>query len=125
MIFRVPDINLAIAQKVRRQFLQEGFTATLERKHPTRVYEHLLDGSSWRMHLRWLAVSLPKDGRTGACGCSPMNWCGWMWWKPSPMRRYARCFLVHTLRAKRTKSGTFGTSVLLQPVEYWQQRLQS
>lgn len=38
------DLNPSTVLRVRRQFVAEGLTATLERKRPDRVYERALDG---------------------------------------------------------------------------------
>lgn len=38
------DVNASTVLRVRRQFVQEGLTATLERKRPDRIYERALDG---------------------------------------------------------------------------------
>lgn len=38
------DVNASTVLRVRRQFVKDGLTATLERKRPDRIYERTLDG---------------------------------------------------------------------------------
>jgi hypothetical protein len=38
------DVNASTVLRVRRQFVTEGLTATLERKRPDRIYDRTLDG---------------------------------------------------------------------------------
>ncbi len=84
------DVSLSTVQRVRRQFVVEGLAATLDRKRPDRVYARRLDGVQ-EAHLIALACGGPPMGRlVGACGCWRMNWSGWRWWIPSPMRRCAK-----------------------------------
>lgn len=42
--------------------MQEGLIATLKRKRPDRVYDHLLDGEQ-EAHLIAVACSIPPDGQ--------------------------------------------------------------
>jgi len=55
------DINPSTVLRVRRQFVREGLSATLERKRPDRVYERTLDGAQ-EAHLIALACSETPDG---------------------------------------------------------------
>lgn len=55
------DVHPATVQRIRRQFVTEGLTATLERKRPDRVYERTLDGRG-EAQLIALACSAPPDG---------------------------------------------------------------
>lgn len=52
------DVN---PSTVRRQFVAEGLTATLERKRPDRVYDRILDGEQ-EAHLIAVTCSAPPDG---------------------------------------------------------------
>jgi transposase-like protein len=56
------DINVSTVFRVRRQFVQEGLAATLERRRPDRVYARCLDGAQ-EAHLIALACSAPPDGQ--------------------------------------------------------------
>ena len=38
------DINASTVLRVRRQFVKDGLSATLERKRPDRIYDRTLDG---------------------------------------------------------------------------------
>ena len=55
------DVNPSTVLRVRRQFVAEGLTATLERKRPDRVYVRALDGEQ-EAHLVALACSATPDG---------------------------------------------------------------
>ncbi len=55
------DINPSTVLRVRRQFVLEGLSATLERKRPDRVYERTLDGVQ-EAHLIALACSATPEG---------------------------------------------------------------
>lgn len=57
------DVNPSTVLRVRRQYVGEGLTATLERKRPDRVYARRLDGAQ-EAHLIALACSVPPDGQT-------------------------------------------------------------
>lgn len=56
------DVHPATVLRVRRQFVNDGLTATLERKRPDRVYARRLDGSQ-EAHLVALVCSAPPDGQ--------------------------------------------------------------
>lgn len=62
MIACALEVNPSTVQQVRRQFVQEGLAATLDRKRPDRVYEHLLDGKA-EAHLIAVACSSPPEGQ--------------------------------------------------------------
>ncbi|MGI8486363.1 MAG: helix-turn-helix domain-containing protein [Thermomicrobiales bacterium] len=55
------DVSLRTVQQVRKQFVQKGLTATLDRKRPDRTYPHLIDGEA-EAHLIATACSTPPDG---------------------------------------------------------------
>jgi hypothetical protein len=55
------DVDPSTVLRVRRQFVTDGLTATLERKRPDRVYERTLDGKG-EAQLIALACSVPPDG---------------------------------------------------------------
>lgn len=55
------DVHPATVQRIRRQFVTEGLTATLERKRPDRVYERALDGRQ-EASLVALACAVPPEG---------------------------------------------------------------
>jgi hypothetical protein len=55
------DVHALSVQRIRRQFVTEGLTATLERKRPDRVYERALDGRQ-EAQLIAIACSVPPDG---------------------------------------------------------------
>lgn len=56
------DVNSSTVFRVRRQYVQQGLDATLERKRPDRVYERRLDGVQ-EAHLIALACSRPPAGQ--------------------------------------------------------------
>lgn len=56
------ELHPLTVQRIRRQFVTEGLTATLERKRPDRVYARALDGRQ-EAHLIALACSTPPDGQ--------------------------------------------------------------
>lgn len=56
------DVNPSTVLRVRRRFVTEGLTATLERKRPDRVYERALDGAQ-EARLIAVACSVPPDGQ--------------------------------------------------------------
>ncbi len=56
------DIHPATVARIRRQFVEQGLAAALERKRPDRVYERALDGAA-EAHLVALACSRPPTGR--------------------------------------------------------------
>jgi hypothetical protein len=56
------DVHTATVARVRRQFVEQGLEAALERKRPDRVYERALDGAA-EAHLVALACSAPPAGR--------------------------------------------------------------
>jgi len=55
------DVNASTVLRVRRQFVTEGLTATLERKRPDRIYTRTLDGEQ-KVKLVALTCSEPPDG---------------------------------------------------------------
>lgn len=61
LIARALEVNPSTVQHVRRQFVQEGLAATLDRKRPDRVYEHLLDGKA-EAHLIAAVCGAPPEG---------------------------------------------------------------
>lgn len=62
MIARALEVNPTTVQHVRRQFVQAGLAATLDRKRPDRVYEQLLDGKA-EAHLIAVACGAPPEGQ--------------------------------------------------------------
>ena len=55
------DVNASTVLRVRRQFVREGLTATLERKRPDRVYDRALDGEQ-EARLIAIACAQTPDG---------------------------------------------------------------
>ena len=55
------DVGTATVERLRQQFVEEGFEACLSRK--TRVYTRLLDGNQ-EAHLIAIACSSPPDGQS-------------------------------------------------------------
>ena len=60
MIAGALDIHPSTMLRIRRQFLEAGLEATLERKRLDRVYDRILDGEQ-EAHLIALACSAPPD----------------------------------------------------------------
>jgi Homeodomain-like domain len=62
MIARALEVNPTTVQHIRRQFVQDGLAATLERQRPDRIYPRRLDGEG-EAHLIAIACSSPPDGQ--------------------------------------------------------------
>ena len=56
------DVQPAMVQRIRRQFVTEGLAPTLARKRPDRVYERTLDGRG-EAALVALACGAPPEGQ--------------------------------------------------------------
>jgi len=56
------DVSAVTIAAVRREFVEQGLEASLQRKKPDRAYEHILDGEG-EAHLIALACSEPPTGR--------------------------------------------------------------
>ena len=56
------EVGRATVERVRRQFVEEGLEAALERRKPCRQYERRLDGDG-EAHLIALACQKPPEGR--------------------------------------------------------------
>jgi transposase len=57
------EVGRATVERVRQEFVEEGFEAALERRKPRRVYERKLDGDG-EAHLVALACQEPPEGRS-------------------------------------------------------------
>jgi transposase len=57
------EVGRATVERVRKQFVEEGLEAALERRKPRRVYERKLDGDG-EAHLVALACQKPPEGRS-------------------------------------------------------------
>jgi len=57
------DVGKATVERVRREFVEEGLEAALERKKPRREYRRKLDGDG-EAHLIALACSQAPEGRS-------------------------------------------------------------
>ena len=57
------DVGRATVERVRRQFVEDGFEAALERRKPRRQYRRKLDGDG-EAHLIALACSKAPEGRS-------------------------------------------------------------
>lgn len=56
------EVHPTTVARIRRQFVDQGLAAALERKRPDRVYPRILDGAA-EAHLVTLACSRPPAGR--------------------------------------------------------------
>ena len=56
------EVHPTTVARIRRQFVEQGLQAALERKLPDRVYPRVLDGAA-EAHLVALACSEPPPGR--------------------------------------------------------------
>ncbi len=56
------DVNPSTVLRVRRQFVEDGLTATLERKRPDRIYPRTLDGEA-EARLVAMTCGTPPDGQ--------------------------------------------------------------
>lgn len=56
------EVHPATVARIRRQFVEEGLEAALERKRPDRVYARTFDGEA-EAHLVALACTKPPAGR--------------------------------------------------------------
>lgn len=61
-ISRSLEVGTATAERVRRQFVEEGLEASLERRKPRREYERRLDGAD-EAHLIALTCGQAPEGR--------------------------------------------------------------
>jgi transposase len=57
------DVGRATVERVRREFVEEGLNAALERRRPRRRYDRRLDGDG-EAHLVALACQKPPEGRS-------------------------------------------------------------
>jgi transposase len=57
------DVGRATVERVRKQFVEEGFEAALERRRPRRQYRRKIDGDA-EAHLIALACSEAPEGRS-------------------------------------------------------------
>ena len=57
------EVGRTTVERVRRQFVEEGLEAALERRKPRRQYARTLDGDG-EAHLVALACSQPPEGRS-------------------------------------------------------------
>ena len=57
------EVGRATVERVRKEFVEEGFEAALERRKPRREYERALDGDA-EAHLVALACSQAPQGRS-------------------------------------------------------------
>lgn len=57
------EVGRATVERVRKQFVQEGLDAALERRKPRREYQHTLDGDG-EAHLVALACQQAPEGRS-------------------------------------------------------------
>jgi len=56
------DVGRATVERVRKDFVEEGFDAALERRKPCRQYQRKLDGEG-EAHLIALACQKPPEGQ--------------------------------------------------------------
>ncbi len=57
------DVGRATVERLRKEFVEEGLEAALERRKPRRHYERTLDGDG-EAHLISLACQKPPEGRS-------------------------------------------------------------
>jgi transposase len=57
------EVGRATVERVRKEFVEEGFDAALERRKPRRVYRRKLDGDG-EAHLVALACQEPPEGHS-------------------------------------------------------------
>jgi transposase len=57
------EVGRATVERVRKEFVEEGFEAALERRRPRRVYRRTLDGDG-EAHLVALACQEPPEGHS-------------------------------------------------------------
>ena len=57
------EVGQATVERVRKQFIEEGFEAALDRRKPRRQYQRRLDGDG-EAHLIALACSQAPEGRS-------------------------------------------------------------
>jgi len=57
------EVGRATVERVRKEFVEEGLEAALERRKPRRQYERALDGDD-EAHLVALACQKPPEGRS-------------------------------------------------------------
>jgi len=57
------EVGRATVERVRKEFVEEGLEAALERRRPRRVYQRKLDGEG-EAHLVALVCQKPPEGRS-------------------------------------------------------------
>ena len=57
------EVGRATVERVRKQFVEEGLEAALQRRRPRRQYQRVLDGDA-EAHLVALACQEPPEGRS-------------------------------------------------------------
>ncbi len=57
------EVGRATVERVRKEFVEEGLEAALERRKPRRLYQRKLDGDG-EAHLVALACQKPPEGRS-------------------------------------------------------------
>lgn len=62
-IAQVLEVGRATVERVRKEFVEEGLEAALERRKPRRQYRRTLDGDG-EAHLVALACQKPPEGRS-------------------------------------------------------------
>lgn len=60
-VSKVLKISMRTIDRVKKRFVEEGFTSCLSRKKSSRVYERKIDGDV-EAHLVWIACSEPPEG---------------------------------------------------------------
>jgi DNA-binding transcriptional ArsR family regulator len=81
------EVSQPTVSRVRKQYVEEGLEAALNRRAPNREYHRKLNGEQ-EARLIALACSDPPKGRlAGVCGFWPTGWLSLRLWMISPTRR--------------------------------------
>ena len=82
------EVSQPTVSRVRKQYVQGGLEAALNRRPPNRHYQRKLDGEQ-EARLIALACSEPpeKAKLAGVCGYWPTSWWSLRLWRSSPTRR--------------------------------------
>jgi DNA-binding transcriptional ArsR family regulator len=92
------EVSQPTVSRVRKQYVEEGLEAALNRRAPNREYHRKLNGEQ-EARLIALACSDPPKGRlAGVCGFWPTGWLSLRLWMISPTR------LLEELSKKRIEA---------------------
>ena len=85
------EVGRATVERVRKEFVEEGLEAALERRKPRRQYRAEV---GWRRRSALGGLGMqpgrPKVAAVGRCGCWRTAWCSWSTWSRCRIRPVRR-----------------------------------